>query len=213
MAQQTATPRRMETYASVRELILSGELPAGTRIVESGLCEELGVSRTPMREALFRLEQEGLVKQDMARGFSVMPLSAREVREIYPIIWTLEVLALQLAENDIDVNALKSLNRSLRKSNLPEKQHEIDDRFHEELVAGCKNKRLLKQIEVLKQAAHRYEMAYMRFCDKVETSVEHHDELVTALEQRNVKKALRLLEDHWRFGMESLLKWLDWQEG
>jgi len=212
MAQQTLTPRRAETYASVRELILSGELAAGARIVESALCEELGVSRTPMREALFRLEQEGLVRQDLSRGFSVITLSAREVREIYPIIWTLEVLALQLAEGNIEVDTLKSLNRSLQRSNSPQKQHELDNRFHETLVSGCKNKRLLKQIEVLKQSADRYEIAYMRFCDKVGTSVQHHDELVESLEQGNTRKASRLLEDHWRFGMKTLLDWLDWDE-
>ncbi|MBX9692190.1 MAG: GntR family transcriptional regulator [Cyanobacteria bacterium] len=191
---------------------MSGAIPEGSRIVESALCEELGVSRTPMREALFRLEQEGLVRQDLSRGFSVMPLSAREVREIYPIIWTLEVLALQLTEGDVPIDVLKNLNRSLKKSNNPDEQHEIDDNWHERLVYGCKNKRLLKQIEVLKQAAHRYELAYMRHSDKAHTSVEHHTRIVKALDQGKMKEATRLLEAHWRFGMQTLLDWLDWED-
>jgi DNA-binding GntR family transcriptional regulator len=165
-----------------------------------------------MREALFRLEQEGLVRQDPARGFSVMPLSAREVREIYPIIWTLEVLSLELAEGNVDLEKLKSLNRSLQKARDPEEQHEIDDRWHEALVAGCKNRRLIKQVEVLKQAAHRYELAFMRYTNKVGTSVEHHKEVLNAIEDGNQKKAARLLEEHWRFGMKVLLDWLDWKE-
>src|SRR5688572_24496804 len=114
MTQKTITPRRAETYVSVRQLILNGELLDGSRIVESSLCDQLGVSRTPLREALFRLEQEGLVRQDLARGFSVMPLSAREVREIYPIIWTLEVLALELSEGNFDIAALRKLNRTMQ---------------------------------------------------------------------------------------------------
>ena len=192
------------------ELILSGELAAGARIVESALCEELGVSRTPMREALFRLEQEGLVKQDLSRGFSVMPLSAREVREIYPIIWTLEVLA-QLAEGSIEVDTLKSLNRSLQKSNSPQKQHELDNRFHETLVsAGARTK--IARYRGLATVSRSLRDVYMRFCDKVGTSVQHHDELVESLEQGNTRKASRLLEDHWRFGMKTLLNWLDWDE-
>lgn len=210
MIDKTPSPMRVETYTSVRDLILSGSLPEGSRIVESALCQKLGVSRTPLREALFRLEQEGLVRQDLARGFSVLPLSAREVREIYPIIWTLERLALELTES-FDVGALKKLNQSLESERAPEKQHEIDDRFHAELLAACKNKRLLKQIAVLKQAAQRYELAYMRYCNKIGTSVEHHRQLVEALSDQDVARSGQLLEKHWRFSMQTLLDWLDWQ--
>src|SRR5579884_1831884 len=103
MAKQAISPRRVETYEIVRDRILNGDFAQNSRIVESTLCDELGVSRTPMREALFRLEQDGLVRQDQNRGFSVMPLTAREVREIYPIMWTLEILAVQLAESRTDV--------------------------------------------------------------------------------------------------------------
>lgn len=207
-----SSPLRTETYDRVLQLIMAGDLPESSRIVESALCAQLGVSRTPMREALFRLEQEGLVRQDMSRGFSVMPLTARDVREIYPIIWTLEVLALDLADGVFDIGQLKRLNRAMQNSKTPEKQHETDDLWHEELIAACKNKRLLKQIQVLKQSAHRYEMAYMRYCDKIGTSIEHHFEIVLALEQSNTRKAARLLEEHWRFGMKSLLDWLDWED-
>lgn len=207
-----SNPLRTETYDKLLQLIMAGDLPEDSRIVESALCTQLGVSRTPLREALFRLEQEGLVRQDMSRGFSVMPLTAREVREIYPIIWTLEVLALELADGLVDISALKALNRSLQNSKTPEKQHESDDMWHEEIIAVCKNKRLLKQIQVLKQSVHRYEMAYMRHCDKLGTSIEHHQEIVQALEHRNPKEAARLLEEHWRFGMKTLLDWLDWED-
>ncbi len=211
VTKQMMAPRRLETYEVLRDLILSGELADDSRIVESTLCEQLGVSRTPMREALFRLEQDGLVKQDPARGFSVMPLTARDVREIYPIMWTLEVLALQLGADDIDIETLKSLNRSLLKTTKPEKQHEIDDQWHLTLISGCKNRRLLKEIGVLKQSAHRYELAYMRYCDKLGTSIEEHKTILESLEDSDTKKVVRLLEEHWRRGMNSLLDWLDWR--
>lgn len=212
LSNQEITPRRLETYEAVRDRILSGELAPSARIVESTLCEELGVSRTPMREALFRLEQDGLVRQDPARGFSVMPLAAREVREIYPIMWTLEGLAVQLGADNIDIESLKRLNRSLQKATRPERQHEIDDEWHRALAAGCRNKRLLRQIDVLKQAAHRYELAYMRYCDKLDTSIDEHEGVLRALESRDKTNTVRLLEEHWRRGMNNLLDWLDWQE-
>lgn len=211
MTDRTLTPRRVGTYQTVRDLILKGELAAGARIIESAVCEQLGVSRTPMREALFRLEQEGLVRQDAAKGFSVMPLTAREVREIYPIIWTLEVLALKLCEGNRDLDKLRDANRRLNESATAEARHESDDEWHCALVDGCRNVRLLRQIDVLKQAAHRYELAYMRHCGKVGASVTHHTEIVEALEQNDINKAVLLLEEHWRFGMNTLLDWLDWQ--
>jgi DNA-binding GntR family transcriptional regulator len=211
MPEQSVRPRREEAYQTVLDLILKGTLREDSRIVESTLCDELGVSRTPMREALFRLEQEGLVKQDLARGFSVMPMNAREVREIYPIIWTLEVLAIKSAERAFNIDGLKALNRSLQKCTSPDKQHEIDDQWHDQLIAGCKNRRLHKEIAALKQSAYRYELAYMRYCNKINTSIEHHKEVLDAIENDEIKNATKLLEQHWRFGMKTLLDWLDWR--
>ncbi len=71
---------------------------------------------------------------------------------------------------------------------------------------------LLKQIQILKQSAHRYEMAYMRHCEKLGTSIEHHDDIILALEMGNAKEAVQLLEKHWRFGMKTLLDWLEWED-
>jgi DNA-binding GntR family transcriptional regulator len=212
VSKQLNAPRRLETYELLRHQILIGRFAPSERIVESTLCEELGVSRTPMREALFRLEQDGLVRQDPARGFSVMPLTAREVREIYPIIWTLEALAVQLGANNLDIDILKRLNRSLQKAVDHEKQHEIDDEWHGILVSGCKNKRLLKQLDVLKLGAHRYELAYMRHCDKLGTSIDEHEAVLSAIQNGDIKKAGRLIEEHWQRGMDNLLDWLDWED-
>ena len=80
-------PIRAELSRIVRERIVEGELAPGTRIKESRLAEELGTSRTPLREALINLEQEGFVRSELAHGFSVEPLSGREMRETYPILY------------------------------------------------------------------------------------------------------------------------------
>ena len=95
MVPPTRAPLREDVRQIILDRILSGELPPGCRITESRLAAELGVSRTPLREALFNLESEGFVRSDLARGFSVAPLSVREVRESYPILQTLEVLAFR----------------------------------------------------------------------------------------------------------------------
>src|SRR5271155_3714457 len=91
-----STSKRVQN--KLRTLLIEHHLEPGARLVEAQLCSELGVSRTPVREALFVLEQEGFVKSDPARGFTVRQLNAQEVRELYPIIWTLEILALKLTD-------------------------------------------------------------------------------------------------------------------
>jgi len=212
MSKPLTVPRRQETYDVIRDRIMSGALVPGARIIESTLCEELGVSRTPMREALFRLEQDGLVRQEPARGFSVMPLSAKEVRQIYPIIWTLEVLALKIGADNVDTTELQRLNRSLTRATNPEKQHALDDKWHEILIESCKNKRLLQQIQLLKHVAHRYELAYMRHSKKLDTSIDEHEAILTAIASGQATEAQLLLEKHWRRGMETVLDWLDWRD-
>jgi DNA-binding FadR family transcriptional regulator len=82
-------PLRADLRLKVLERILNGKLSPGVRVNESRLAKELGVSRTPLREALFQLEREGFVRSDRDRGFSVEPMSAREIRELYPMLWTL----------------------------------------------------------------------------------------------------------------------------
>src|SRR5215469_11142131 len=88
-------PMRADLHRTLLDRIVRGELAPGARIKELQISEELGVSRTPLREALLRLEREGFVRSELARGFSVEPLSAREIRESYPIIAALEALAMR----------------------------------------------------------------------------------------------------------------------
>src|SRR6516164_1747566 len=87
-------PLRDDIHALLRERIVKGGVPPGNRLQDVQLASELGVSRTPVREALLRLEREGLVESDPNRGFFVAPLSRQEVLEIYPMVWALKCLAL-----------------------------------------------------------------------------------------------------------------------
>lgn len=209
----TRKPLRDQIYQLVLDRLLRGELPPGSRVVESELASELGVSRTPLREALFRLEQEGFLQADLARGFTVVALTAREVREIYPIIWTLECLALSslgLAER-VPLQELEQINVDLaQRQEDPADKLTLDSRWHEVLLQNCPNRRLLQMITSLKQVAYRYERAYMREAALVETSVEQHRLISDALKQRDLAQAATLLEQNWRFGMNALLQHLDW---
>lgn len=201
-------PLREDVRQIVLDRILSGELPPGSRITESRLAAELGVSRTPLREALFNLESEGFVRSDLARGFSVAPLSVREVRESYPILQTLEVLALRSIGPLAATVApeLRRINQELAAvAGDPERGQLVDHQWHDALLAACPNRRLLDLIARLKETVSRYERLYMRDATLVAASVAQHLRVIEALEAKELDRAVRELEENWRFALDTLL--------
>lgn len=205
----TKLPLRQEIRQAVLQRILRGELPPGSRIVESKLSEELGVSRTPLREALLHLEQQGFVRADLARGFSVESLSQREVREIYPVIWTLEGLALRSVGPLLKATLpeLTKINEEMKSSDGdPQYALSLDTQWHEVLLKYCENQRLLMILARLKLAAQRYEYLYMDNGVLIATSVAQHSAIVEAIANNNLNLALNRLEENWQFGMESVLQ-------
>jgi DNA-binding GntR family transcriptional regulator len=136
-------------YEILLREIVEGGLAPGTRLVEGRLAERLGVSRTPLREALFRLHQEGFVLTSAGRGFSVKPLDDKEARELFPILSALEGLALSMAGPllALDVEALREANRALAPlSRRPLAAIDADTAFHELLLRRCPNASLLEMI-------------------------------------------------------------------
>jgi len=207
-------PRRAAVYHTVRERILRGDPAAGRPVNESRLAAELGVSRTPLREALFLLEHDGFIRSDLARGFSVLPLTAREVREIYPILWTLECLALRSIQQPAGVVALERINRRMEMGAAnPAGTLDADIQWHAALLHGCPNAHLLRMIASLKHVTFRYEYAYMRAPALIATSLAQHRAIGQTLETGDVAQAVALLEGHWRVGMEALLSHVDWVVG
>ncbi len=207
-ASSTKTPLREEVMQTLLNKIISGELEPGAKLTESKLAEELGVSRTPVREALFYLERDGFVKNDLAKGFSVSQLSAREVRESFPILESLEVLALRslgpfAAAN---VNELKRLNQAFSKAAGNSNECiAIDNLWHETLLGRCPNQRLLALIKNLKHAIMRYEHLYMIDASLVAMSVSQHAAVIKQLEAGNMDAAVAALETNWRFSRDAML--------
>jgi DNA-binding GntR family transcriptional regulator len=205
-------PLRDDIYASLRERIVEGVFPPGSRLQDTQVAGELGVSRTPVREALLRLASEGLVESDPNRGFFVAPLSRQEVVDTYPLVWTLECLALRSCgpPTPEQIQALRQINAEL--AAVPAdalRRQELDLRWHQTLVERCGNQRLLDLLAGLKQIVRRYECVYMQDTPLVSRSVRDHTEILEALVNKRPKRAGRLLERNWRAGMESVLERLD----
>jgi DNA-binding GntR family transcriptional regulator len=202
---------RIRARVIVRDRLLEGRLPPTGRINESELSALIGVSRTPLREALLGLEKEGLVVSAAGRGFFVRSLSVEEVREIYPVLWTLESLALQLrgVPSPVELSFLRKINAKLEsRLSKPPQALKLDTEWHRTLLRPCRNRRLLLMIRDLKRAAYRYEYAFMQQSNRVIVSVEHHRQIVDALEQGDMERAVETLKENWRVTLECTERWL-----
>jgi DNA-binding GntR family transcriptional regulator len=204
-------PLRGEVRRRLLEGLIHGDPAPGTGIQEAALAAELGVSRTPLREALLSLEQEGLLRSEPGRGFFVPPLTVEDAREIYPMLGALEGLSLRLAAPLTPERAadLTRLNGELAAAEGdPERALELDRRWHARLLERSGSRRLRGAIEVLKGQAYRYEYAYMRDSGRVATSVAQHEQILAALAEGNVDGAVRRLEENWRVSLDFLTPWL-----
>lgn len=202
-------PIRETVHREVFEKIVCGELAAGNRVNESTLALELGVSRTPLREVLFDLVRQGFLQSDPGRGFTVKGFKESEIRETYPILWTLEDLGLQCAfeGKGFNLTLLDELNSQLGASQSdPERALLLDADWHDTLIAGCGNERLRAFANDLRLLVRRYEYAYMWDNTLLRRSVQQHALIAAACAVRDLGRAASLLELNWRMGMDALLE-------
>ncbi|MGI5204792.1 GntR family transcriptional regulator [Spirillospora sp. CA-108201] len=196
----------------VKDEILSrvylGKFPVGSRINEVRLASEIGVSRTPLREALASLEQEGILEARPNRGYWVSALSEREIRETYPIIAQLEVLAIRLSDpEELAQRAPQLIELAENMTNSADTQEvqQTDDEWHAALLAACPNRRLLEMIGDTKRIVHRYEYAYLGDAHHVQESVNQHKRIATALREQDPEAACKELESNWTTSMHQLV--------
>ena len=205
---------RKQVLEEIRKLILEGRLASGARIKETELAQDIGVSRTPVREALHSLEREGLVESEPGKGFKVMPLTAAEAQELYPLRALLEPLALRLSgiPDPSVLNDLRQMNTSLASTPKGAIWIDTDDRWHDLLVAGCPNQHLLRMIDNLRRLTRRYEFAFLASNrDSPKASTTQHAEILASLEVGDLDRASDLLADNMVIGVEPILEWLQEQ--
>jgi DNA-binding GntR family transcriptional regulator len=203
----TRRPLREQIREEVLTRLARGEYPIGARINEGVLAEALGVSRTPLREALAGLAQEGVLELKPNRGFWLSPVTAAEIRETYPIIGALEALALrssdpaELYANAPKLTKLAGAMPGTGGAGAGAK----DDQWHDELLKYCPNQRLLHLIKTQKTVVHRYERAFFQKPERVEQSVRQHRRIAEALQAQDIETAARELRDNWEVGMQVLI--------
>lgn len=194
----------------VRNMIVNGELPAGERINEVRLALRLGISRTPLREALAGLEREGALSSVPRIGWFVRLLTLEELRQIYPIRALLDPEALRLAglpSADM-LERLQALNRRIDRERDPDIVIDLDDEWHRLLISNCPNKVLLDLVEQFIQRTRRYEIALMREGRNVAVAANNHRDIIQALAEGDLDGGCAALRLNLQAGFGPIALWL-----
>ncbi|MBN1271537.1 MAG: GntR family transcriptional regulator [Candidatus Aminicenantes bacterium] len=209
------TPLRNQIYQYIREKIISGSLKPGEKIKDTDFVEDLGISRTPMREVLLRLVSEGYLINNIGRGFEVPSLNKHEIEETYPIIGALESFALRTAPT-VEGKQLEDLEKAqlqMEKKNIQSVEFlELDEKWHDILLGRSKNQKLFDILKQLKFSMKRYEIAYLHSAKSIKKSVESHRSIIQILKAGNQNRAADVLMQHWNLSVTVLLKIMDQQK-
>lgn len=205
------TPAREAAYAALRQAILEGRLEPGERLVERDLAATLGISRTPVREALQKLEQERLVRKTPRRGMVVAGFSTREVNEIYQIRSALEGLVTSLAAERCTPERLRALEGLLVEMRLciarsePARYRQLHNRFNELIYQAAESPRLQSMLLQLREAVSRFSEFSYRVPGRIEEVQAEHEAIVAAIRSRNPEAAAAAARYHVHKSHETLL--------
>jgi DNA-binding GntR family transcriptional regulator len=203
-------PLRDEVYRQILSQVQRGTLPPGTRVRDGSLAAQLGVSRTPVREALLRLVREGVLDTTLGRGFRVRPLEPAELRDVGTILGTLEALALRVSPvpDPGRRERLAELDRRLERTRGDVAQClDLEDEWHRVLLEACPNRRLLELIGSLRQIPRRYLAAYMQAAGRLSLSTLPHAKITRALEEGGPDSGAAVFEQQWQKGLAELESW------
>jgi len=199
---------RDEVYNTLLNWITEGVLRPGEKLLDKDLAETLGVSRTPVREALRRLEDKDLVEAAASRWTRVSKISIEEAEQIYPIIWVLEELAVSMALSsltDQDFEEMAAANADLKAAidaKDPIRASQADAQFHDVLIRRSGNPHLINIIQDLKIKRHRLEVHYFEGSATASDSVVEHNQILEALKARRLDTALALIKSNWEASLE-----------
>jgi DNA-binding GntR family transcriptional regulator len=182
------------------EQIGRGEYQPGCRLNLARISGAMGVSPTPVREALTQLQHEGLVRSEPQRGFFVPEFSVQRLEETYPILGVLEGLAVRSIPTypQRTIVALRAANAQLAATTAdPLAAFEADLLWHTYVVERCRNKTLLDELTRLRQRIASCELAFMREAGNRPDSVAGHEKVASLLETGEHSRAAQALQSHW----------------
>lgn len=195
-------PLRDVVFNTLRQAILRGELKPGERLMEIQLANKLGVSRTPIREALRKLELEGLVNMVPRKGAEVADITEKSLRDVLEVRKALEELSVQLACEKITEEEIEELKRVAErfKDTLDDqdvtKIAEADVAFHDVIYTATDNQKLILLLNNLREQMYRYRVEYLKKEEAYPQLIAEHEELIDNISKRNKEEATRIMCEH-----------------
>ncbi|MDA2913467.1 GntR family transcriptional regulator [Acidobacteriia bacterium AH_259_A11_L15] len=200
-----------QVHNVLRRMIVEGQLKPGAKILEGRVAAILGVSRTPVREALRQLESDGLVVSRPGYSTRVTTLTVADIEEIYPLVAVLEGLAARLATprlSNADLDYMRELTDALAcyaRSGKIQKLVQADTQFHAMLHERSQNRRLQRIVQELRGQVERFEYVFFSSKQAVRASVKRHKNLVRVLKRRDALAAQRSLARQWDLGRRAVV--------
>lgn len=200
--------RNQQAYEEIRRRILEGELLPSSPLSEHQLAAALSLSRTPVREAIKRLEKEGLVRSIPSRGTFIAELSAHDILEIYQVREPLEGLAARIAAEQMSAEQMQALDQevalteALASAGRVGEIFQSDIRFHKLIIAATQNRRLGAILATLDDQMYRVRAILPRSSEWLEATLRDHAAIVAQIKARDAGGAQRAMERHLRSSCE-----------
>ena len=208
-------PQTLRAYRELRRRILDNEMPPNAQYLEQELADALGMSRTPVREALIRLSEERLVEVRPRHGARVLPVSVDDMREIYDVMTELEAMAARrLAERGLSREEIRVLDEVVEEMDAALARNDLDlwarsdEKFHALLVDLVGNSRLSQVVATFRDQAHRARMQTLRLRPKPVDSNRDHATVVAAIRKRDGEVAASTHRQHRQKAGAMLLRLL-----
>lgn len=208
-------PLRDVVFNTLRQAILRGEMEPGERLMEIQLAQKLGVSRTPIREAIRKLELEGLVIMIPRKGAEVAHITEKDMRDVLEVRCTLEELAVLLACKNVKeehIAALKAANKVFEMAIVSKDVVNIveaDVKFHDAIYAMTNNDRLIQIINNLREQMYRYRLEYVKDARTHSILISEHNDIIKNIKEKDIIEAQTVMRHHIRNqekGITRLLK-------
>ncbi len=204
-------PIREIAYETLKHAIITGQIPAGARIVETEYADRLHISRTPLREALRKLERDGLVEYVLRRGVVVRAFTIADVEEIYTIRNALEMLTLPAIIENATPEDIRSMREKLREMDAFIEKNDIEGvsplarSFHDQLTAISGLNRILRVIQSQDEYIRRFSAMSIAKETRRKSAHEEHYKLVEYVEKKDLESFTHLMQKHIERSKETCL--------
>jgi len=195
-------PLRDVVFQTLRQAILRGELQPGERLMEIQLANKLGVSRTPIREAIRKLELEGLVLMIPRKGAEVAEITEKSLRDVLEVRGSLEELAVELACERITQEQIEELKSAAKEFEITLKDGDLteyaeaDVKFHDVIYHATDNMRLIQLLYNLREQMYRYRVEYLKRAEVHSSLLDEHQVIIATLENRDKEAAKQAIRKH-----------------